>query len=217
MNTLLRAGMLCAGLLALSGCNSNTASSYQTLKLAVIGQPSAITAEQARAVPGSSLVVRLGDAEALFVPVSVNGALVEWAGQAEVVVTHHGRITQVAGLPADPIVHLAEADPFITGLHTVAEGTTLHRSVDYPSRHLTGLTQEARYSRGPVEQVDILGSTLTLLRIDERIRMPELGFTATNRYWVDQATGFVHQSTQHIADDLPPMRMMVINPYGDRP
>lgn len=217
MNALLRIAALSALVAGVAGCNSLTATSLETMKLAIKGPAPQISAARIDAIDSPTLLAEFGVAQALFTSHTDAVGQVQWLGRTEVLVTHHGRLVKTAGLPADFISPLLADDPFANGLHLVQDGQRIHRIVDYPSRYQTGLEQQATYKRGPMEDVEIRGQTLRLQRIDERIWMPELKYRAVNRYWVDNQSGFVHKSAQHVAPQLPVIYLTVLQSHGGRP
>ncbi|TKA90978.1 YjbF family lipoprotein [Halopseudomonas bauzanensis] len=214
MKTFLRTVVLGMAMAGMTGCNSLSGDALQTMKLAISGPESPITVDKVHAVNGPALAVRLGAAEAMLVSNGTGTGLVEWYGNTEMLLTQHGRVTRTAGLPADVIAPLVAGDPFNAGLLNVADGTEVVRLVDYPVQYQTGLRQYARYKRGPVETIEYMGQRHQLQRVDEHIRMPELGFKATNHYWLEPDTGLVRRSVQHFAPDLPPLRLTLLKTAG---
>lgn len=211
MKTFLYGVALGLAALGLAGCNSLSGDAVDTIRLAISGPESVITTERVNAVNAPVLLAELGVAEALLVsPAQTAAGLVEWHGTTEMLLTHAGRVVQTAGLPADLIAPLLPDDPFISGLHTLADGHTVTRLVDYPALYQTGLPQQAQYKRRKVESITFMGTQHQLLRIDETIHMPELGFKATNKYWVEPDNGRVRYSVQHIAPDQPPLRLTLV-------
>ena len=75
----------------------------------------------------------------------------------------------------------------------------------------------ARYQRGRMEAITFMGTSHELLRINETIHMPELGFKATNQYWVEPESGLVRHSVQHIAPDMPALRLTLVKIKGEQP
>ena len=61
---------------------------------------------------------------------------------------------------------------------------------------------------GP-EVVSILDRTRQLILIEEKIENAYIKWRHTNKYWVDQETGFVMQSFQVIAPNLPPIVIQI--------
>ena len=212
MKTFVHRVALGMAVIGLAGCNSLSGDALDTLRLAVVGPESEISVARVNAVDAPALLVNFGIAEALLVSPGQASGLAEWHGLTEMLLTDHGRLVQTAGLPTDLIAPLLADDPFRSGLHGVANGLEVTRLVDYPARHQTGLRQHARYKRGKLESITFMGSDHELLRIDENIRMPELGFKARNQYWVEPDTGLVLFSVQHIAPDLPPLQLTLVKP-----
>ena len=215
MKTFLHRVTLGMAVIGLAGCNSLSGDALDTMRLAISGPESVISVERVNAVDAPVLLAEMGAAEGMFVSPGRATGLVEWHGVTEMLLTHEGRIVKTAGLPADITAPLqANDDPFILGLHAIPDGHEVARLVDYPALHQSGLRQYARYQRGKVEPITFMGASHSLLRINETIRMPELGFRATNHYWVEPDTGLVRHSVQHIAPDLPPLRLTLVKTQG---
>jgi hypothetical protein len=204
--------------IGLAGCNSLTGDALSSLRQAISGSDSGITAERIHAINASVLRVELSQSDALLVSSAavIPTGSTEWYGLTEMLLTHGGRITQSAGLPTDLIAPLLADDPFVQGLHKIPNGLTVTRRVDYPAQYQTGLHQHARYHIGKVKQRDIMGSPHSLLRVDEHIHMPELGFKATNHYWVEPDTGLVRQSVQYLGPELPPLQLTLVKTQGEQ-
>lgn len=218
MKFLLITGTLCLAA-ALAGCNSWTNTSYQTIKLAIGGPESVITADLINRIGQTGLVARMGQGEALLVLAARYGATSEWHGPSQFLVTHNGKLIQTVGAPdqSDLLTTLADSDPFSGDLRTVQDGREVTRSIDFPERYMTGLPQHARYTVGPVEAIEIMGQDRDLQRLEESIEMPTLDFRATNYYWIDPATGNVLASTQHLTPDQPPLYLTEVSPTGGQP
>ena len=214
MKPLIERAALIAVMIGLAGCNSLSGDALDTMRLAISGPESEVSIERVQSVNGPALIAQLGVAEALLISTGPSTGLVEWYGLTEMLLTHHGRLVQTAGLPVDLIAPLNGDDPFVTGLHRVTDGFEVTRLVDYPALHRTGLRQQAHYRIGKVESIEFMGASHSLLRIDELIRMPELGFKATNQYWVEPDSGLVRHSVQHLAPDLPPLRLTLAKTQG---
>lgn len=216
MKTFLHRVALGLAVIGLAGCNSLTGDAVNSIRQAITGSKAGITTARIEAINAPALQVELNKTEALLVSPGVvtSSGLTEWHGLTEMLLTHGGRITQSAGLPIDLIAPLLADDPFVLGLHNIASGLKVTRIVDYPGQYRTGLRQHARYRIGGIKAVEIMGTRQSLLRIDERIHMPELGFKATNHYWVEPHTGLVRRSVQHLSPDLPPLRLTVVKVQG---
>ncbi|MCY1307117.1 Group 4 capsule polysaccharide lipoprotein gfcB, YjbF [compost metagenome] len=97
---------------------------------------------------------------------------------------------------------LAAGAPFAAGLHKVADGTASQRWVDFADGYQIGVPVQSRFEKKGLEQVDILGRSHTLLRVDESLSAPIDGLDVVNSYWVDPADGFVMASRQQVAPSL---------------
>ncbi|MFN3582137.1 MAG: YjbF family lipoprotein, partial [Pseudomonas sp.] len=194
------------------------ATSYDTLRVAILGPEPVVTTDYVNSLNGPALVVNLGQAEALLVQAASNRGLTEWHGLEQMLVTHNGRLVQSAGLPeqADLIATLLPNDPFLGDLRQLPI-QPVTRLVDMPQRNLHALPQHAEYRMGPLEGIEIMGSRRMLQRIDEAIRMPGLGLRATNYYWIEPDTGKVVASKQHLAPELPPLFLTEVQPQRTLP
>ena len=192
MNLFTRGGLLALAAACLPACNSMTATSIESLNLAISGKANVISVDYIRSVKADSLYIQAGATEGLFVAPAHSGERVNWYGLTEEVQTDHGRVTQLLGVENDALIPLIPQDPFITGLMQVADGAQVLRYADYPLAYQTGLEQYATY-RQPHQ------------RIDETIWMPQLDYKAINYYWLDMQTGQVRRSIQHISPTLPVM------------
>ena len=65
------------------------------------------------------------------------------------------------------------------------------------------------YTKIGPEDVSILDRTRQLILIEEKIENTYIKWRHTNKYWVDQETGFVMQSFQVIAPNLPPILIQI--------
>ncbi|UJJ32064.1 YjbF family lipoprotein [Halopseudomonas maritima] len=191
-----------------------TSNAVDSFRLAWQGKVNEIPDSQVQAVTGDSLLIRAGAAEALFTAPAGSTGCIAWWGISEQVETCYGRISQIVGLETDVAQHLAAGDPFQSGLLNVTEGQQVTRLVDFPLSYQTGITQIATYSIGPRESLTLFGQTAQYQRIDERIWMPELDYSALNQYWVDPATGQVRRSLQHPSPEFPVFEVISTHKHG---
>ncbi|MEH6671624.1 YjbF family lipoprotein [Halopseudomonas sp.] len=195
-----------------------TATSYDTIKLAISGPEPVITTDVVNNLGRPSLVARMAQSEALLVRASQFRLISEWHGREQALVTHNGRLIQTAGVPenGDLIAPLLPNDPFLGDLRQ-ADGVEVTRLIDMPDRYLTGVPQQARYRVREIETIEVMGEERQLQRVEEAIRMPALGIRETNLYWVDPDTGRVIASRQFLVPELPPLFLTEVAPAGDQP
>lgn len=216
MKTFLHRVTLGMAVIGLAGCNSLSGDAVDTLRVAITGPESVISVERVSAVDAPVLIAEMGVAEGLFVSPGAATGLVEWHGVTEMLLTHGGRVVKTAGFTADVTAPLLSVDdPFVLGLHVIPDGLEVARLVDYPALYQSGLRQYARYQRGKIEPIRFMGVTHSLLRVNETIRMPELGFKATNHYWVEPDTGLVRHSVQHLGPELLPLTLTLAKTGGN--
>ena len=214
MKSVFRASLLCLIGLSLAGCNSLTQTSAETLVRAVKGPPPLLSIDDVNTAARPLLLISYEQSEGSLGSPNPDQPVTEWHGLKQMLVMHNGRMVQSAGLPldADMQQELAADDPFVTGLLNVPDGLRVERQIDFPRRHLTGLTQIATYSRGREETIEIMGEDRQVQRIDEAVRIPALDFRTNNRYWVDINTGEVLRSRQTLLPDLSPMTLTLLRP-----
>lgn len=195
-----------------------TASSYDTIKLAISGPEPVITTDVVNNLGRPSLVARMAQSEALLVRASQFKLISEWHGRDQALVTQNGRLIQTAGVPenGDLIAPLLPNDPFLGDLRQ-ADGVEVTRLIDMPDRYLTGVPQQARYRVRELEAIKLMGEEHQLQRVEEAIRMPALGIRETNLYWVDPDTGRVIASRQFLVPELPPLFLTEVAPAGGQP
>jgi hypothetical protein len=210
----LSGSLVLAALLGLGGCNSMTATAVDSIKLAVKGKVNTVPPERADNPRADTLLVSAGAAEALYVAPRNSSGQIQWRGITEQLETDGGRITQLLGMPIEVLAPLEQEDPLREGLMTLPNGTQVTRYVDYPLSYQTGLTQQATYTHGPLETMNIFGRSQTLQRIDEQIWMPQIKYSAVNYYWVDPATGGVRRSLQYLAPGLPAFDLIFTHQRG---
>lgn len=199
MTISLRTGAVLCGLLILTACNSLTSDTISSFRLLFDEDRNRIPAERVNDPRADTLLVSTASAQGLFIAPPGSHGQIQWRGVTEQLETDNGRITQLVGMDVEVLVPLAANDPFRSGLIGVADGTRISRLVDLPLTYQTGLHQEAVYYRGPLEAI----GQQSLQRIDEHIRMEQIGFQTTNYYWLDPETGRVRRSIQNPAPGLP--------------
>ncbi|MDF3932270.1 YjbF family lipoprotein [Pseudomonas citronellolis] len=203
MTRLATAAVLAAAL-SLCACSPLMQASWDTLRAAASG-PKAVTLDPERvdARPYYQLRVQTHDGDAVLALVRLQGDLQYWlAPSQQVLVLRDGLVVRTSGF-ADNLAgtRLGDGSPFRTGLHKLADEHTSERWLDLDGYRL-GVPLRSRWRRVGLERVSILGRDHQLLRVDEDISAPLLGLSATNRYWVDPADGFVMRSLQQLTPTL---------------
>ncbi len=166
-------------------------------------------------LPYASIVVNVGRSQSLLVLIRDDGAL-HWAtSEGQILTTVNSRLVKTAGL-SDNIVGISAAnrDPVYADLHRVPADTTYRRLIDLSPDHRFNLGAVSTFRRRGTEQVEILEKTFNLLKVEEYLRVPGLGFSATNIFWVEPDTGFVRKSRQFIGPGTPAIEIEIAKPYS---
>lgn len=189
----------------LSGCDPLMRGSWDTLRAATEGpQRLELTQAQVDASPYYQIKVQTPTSEAVLGLVRQQGDLQFWlTSQQQVLLIRDGLVVRSVGLGADlDATRLAQDSPFHSGLHHIENNQRSTRWVDFNSDNRIGVALQSRFNKEGMEQVDILDRSYTLLRVDEHIEAPSIGFSAINRYWVDPKDGFIMMSRQHISPQI---------------
>ncbi|WP_458370030.1 YjbF family lipoprotein [Pseudomonas fluorescens] len=204
MKTLRNSSCLAVGLL-LCGCNPLMQASLDTFKASTLGaQPLELTAAQVEAVPYAQIKVTTDVSEGVLAKLRQQGDLEFWvASGKQVLLMRDGLVVRSVGLGINlDGTRFDGESPFKLGLQRLPDGYSSTRWIDVYQGPQVGLAVNSRFSRQDIETVTILDKDYALLRIDERIDIPELGFKATNRFWVRPDDGLILQSEQHLTPEL---------------
>ncbi|MCY1276476.1 Group 4 capsule polysaccharide lipoprotein gfcB, YjbF [compost metagenome] len=216
----IRLGALLGACLLLCACNPLMRASWDTLRASVQGPaPLELTPAQVAATPYYQIKVRAPGGEAVMALVRQRGDRQFWvASTRQVLVTRDGLVVRSEGFEPDLAATRFDGDsPFKIGLHRLADNAEATRWLDFKPGYLVGVAAHSRFRRHGLEQVEILGQTHELLRIDEHLQAPGVGLDAVNRYWVDPQDGFIMQSLQQVTPDLQ-LAITQLHPYrGDAP
>lgn len=191
--------------LLLCGCNPLMRASVDTFKAATQGaEPLELTPAQVQAVPYAQIKVTTASSEGVMARLRQQGDLDYWvASGKQVLLTRDGLVVRSVGLGINlDGTQFDGESPFKLGLQQLPDGYRSTRWIDLYQNQRIGLAVHSRFSRQSIETVTILDKTYALQRIDEDIEIPELGFHATNRYWVRPDDGLVLQSLQHVTPEL---------------
>jgi hypothetical protein len=160
-----------------------------------------ITREQAAAIPYASLGYTVdGGNQGLLVLATDSGKDLLWTSATHIViVTRNGRIVRTVGLGYDVsgVTSRDESDvpPPAAAVHAPFASTRLE---DFPEQRLYGVRLACQAKLAGRQSVKILGQPISTLRVDEACssRNPEWSFT--DSFWVDNDSGLVWRSRQHV-------------------
>jgi hypothetical protein len=170
-----------------------------------------ITRELVDQIPYASLRMKIGKGPAgLLILESKNGDEYTWVSADNVyIVTKWGRIIRAQGLPNN-ITDLLSSEPSFKEILQSSDLTGENfRYVTFDNPEAFDIRIKVSYRKIGPEGVSILDRTRQLILIEEKIENAYIKWRHTNKYWVDQETGFVMQSFQVIAPNLPPILIQI--------
>ncbi|PAA16608.1 hypothetical protein CJU77_23600 [Pseudomonas fragi] len=189
----------------LCGCSPLMQGSLDTFKAAVQGvEPLQLTAADVAAVPYAQILVTTASSEGVMAKLRQQGDLQYWvASGKQVLLMRNGLVVRTSGLqPGLDGTHFDGQSPFKRGLQRVIDGERSTRWVDMSQGDQVGLEVNSRFVRKGLETLTILDKPYVLQRIDEKIDIPALGFSGTNRYWIRPDDGVILQSEQYVTPGL---------------
>ena len=208
----------------LNGCSSipsniggtiggSFSNAYKAISSSIFGyEDYPITRELVDQIPYASLRMKIGKGPAgLLILESKKGDEYTWVSADNVyIVIKEGRIIRALGL-TNNLTDVYSSEPSFKEILQTSDSLTgeKFRYVSLDNPEAFNIRVKVSYKKiGPVD-VSILDRTRQLILIEEKIENAYIKWRHTNKYWVDQETGFVMQSFQVIAPNLPPFLIQV--------
>lgn len=160
-----------------------------------------VTLDQAAAVPYASLgfSVNGGSQQMLVLATSANGNQIWTAASHITLMTQEGRIVRSVNLPRDraatTTVATAPLPPPAAALKGAFRTT---RMIDLPDLGVYSLELNCVSTVRGRQLVEIIGTRMDTMRVDERCESRRLSWTFVDNYWVDAQSGFAWRSVQHV-------------------
>ena len=169
-----------------------------------------ITQSLVKQIPYASLRMKIGKGPAgLLILESENENESTWVSADNIFITlKEGRIIRAEGLPNN-LTDFFSSEPSFKEIISKDDGRELYRYISLDTPEVYNLKLSVTYKKGGHEEVSILDHKRTLLLIEERILNSYIRWEYTNKYWVDEKTGYVWQSLQMIAPNLPPISIQI--------
>lgn len=201
----------------LAGCSSQGSNSValDSIQTLVSRDGPGITRDYVEQLPYASILTTAERNRALLVLVRDDGALHYRSANGKLLTLSNGRLIKTAGFDTNLVgTTNHRRDPVQIGLHRVPRDYVFRRAVDLMPEHRFNLAAISSFRKRGMERVEILDKTFNLLRVDENLQIPALGFRTTNIFWVEPDTGFVRKSRQTISPEAPSLEIAVTKPYG---
>jgi hypothetical protein len=199
--------------------NSNYTQFYQILRQSMSASFGKIrvTREQAAAIPYASLGYAVdGGNQDLLVLATDSGGDLLWTSAAHIViVTRNGRIVRTVGLGRD-LSNVTSRDksgipPVAAAIRAPFSSTRLE---DFPDLGLYGVRVSCRTTLAGRQSVKILGQAIAALRVEESCNSQNPDWSFTDSFWVDNDSGFVWKSRQHVHPKGPLVEIEIFRPPG---
>ena len=174
---------------------------FNSLKLLVYGDDSSIAPEVIKEIPYASMLVKIGNGpKALMILEKISDDEYTWVSADEIyLVTRNGRIIKTAGLPNNLKEIISPFNGWNSELFRINDFVSYKTFTDPPLNNLEVVSNY--FLNNPAEE-DLLFGSKTLKLIEEEIYSGEVGWSETNKYWLDN-DNFVWKSVQHISPRLP--------------
>ena len=183
--------------------NTNYAQFYQLVResLSASFGKIRVTRDQAASVAYASMGYSLdGGNQAMLVLATDSGGELLWTSSAHVViVTRQGRIVRTLGLAHDlsglTTRNNTPPPPLTAAIQAPFTSTRLQ---DFPELGLYGVQVSCRAYRIGLQNINILGQSVSTVRVDESCRSSQPDWSFTDNFWVDGDNGLVWRSRQHV-------------------
>ena len=161
-------------------------------------------------IPYASLRMKIGKGPAgLLILESIDQDGYTWVSADNIyITTRGGRIIRAEGLNNNLIDFISSEPSF----KEVMNGNYIQnqvRLISLDNPLVFNMKLKVSYKRVGFEEVIILDKKRELILIEETIENPYIRWRHNNKYWVDKNTGYVWQSIQEIAPNIPPILIQI--------
>ncbi len=201
--------------LLMTGCSTLTRSSFDLVRLAIADRKThAYSADQVAAVPYAQIAVEGMERPVTMVLGSDDSGRQAWySSDRRIVFLRQGVLAGTAGMPGgDAAAITVDDEKVFAHLLDVRDGTRVRRTYDWMPGYRYGVQVSGELRRGPTVQVEILGQSITLVRVDERLSGP--GVSGVNNYYVDPQDGTIVKSRQLVRPGKS-LEFTVLKPYRE--
>ena len=161
-------------------------------------------------IPYASLRMKIGKGPAgLLILESIDQDGYTWVSADNIyITTRGGRIIRAEGLNNN-LVDFVSSEPSFKELMNGDYMQNHFRMISLDNPSVFNMKLKVSYKRVGFEEVIILDKKRELILIEETIENPYIRWRHNNKYWVDKNTGYVWQSIQEIAPNVPPILIQI--------
>ena len=161
-------------------------------------------------IPYATLRMKIGKGPAgLLILESIDQDKYTWVSADNIyITTRGGRIIRAEGLNNN-LVDFVSSEPSFKELMYGDYIQSQFRMISLDNPSVFNMKLKVSYKRVGFEEVIILDKKRELILIEETIENSYIRWKYNNKYWVDKNTGYVWQSIQEIAPDIPPIFIQI--------
>ena len=169
-----------------------------------------ITQDLIDQIPYASLRMKIGKGPAgLLILESINNNEYTWVSSDNIfITTRGGRIVRAQGLNNN-LVDFFSSEPSFKELLRDDYLLEQARYISLDDPEVVNLKLRISYKKVSTEKITILNQQRDLILIEEKIENSYIRWNHTNKYWLDEETGFVWQTLQEIAPNIPPIHIQI--------
>ena len=161
-------------------------------------------------IPYATLRMKIGKGPAgLLILESIDQDKYTWVSADNIyITTRGGRIIRAEGLNNN-LVDFVSSEPSFKELIDGDYIQSQFRMISLDNPSVFNMKLKVSYKRVGFEEVIILDKKRELILIEETIENSYIRWKYNNKYWVDKNTGYVWQSIQEIAPNIPPIFIQI--------
>ena len=161
-------------------------------------------------IPYATLRMKIGKGPAgLLILESIDQDKYTWVSADNIyITTRGGRIIRAEGLNNN-LVDFDSSEPSFKELIDGDYIQSQFRMISLDNPSVFNMKLKVSYKRVGFEEVIILDKKRELILIEETIENSYIRWKYNNKYWVDKNTGYVWQSIQEIAPNIPPIFIQI--------
>ena len=194
-----------------SNVAGNFSQTYKAVTALIYGyEDHPITQDLIDQIPYASLRMKIGKGPAgLLILESINDDAYTWVSADNIfITTKGGRIIRSEGMNNN-LVDFFSSEPSLKEVLREDYLSEEFRYITLDNPEVVNLRLKISYKKISTEKISILDQEKELMLIEENIENSYIRWRHTNKYWVDKETGFVWQSLQEIAPNIPPILIQV--------
>lgn len=214
-------GLLVAIYILLSGCATNREDSYllaqESSSYLSLLKDNELTKEQASQFSYAVVQVNLNDGYNVLMPLGyLEEGKQQWFSQDLFsFTTKNGRIIQIYNV--DEEISAIERIDFYKGvnLQTIKskQSFNLIAEIDFLTQKRFGVKAFLTLRVKGMEERQLWGGAVSLLKIEEHVLIPSMNFEFTNYYWKDPQTDFIWESIQQWGPNALKIHYKVLKPW----